>query len=215
MRALPLLLFNLLALLVSAGADTVIRQEVESAGGKGEMTVLIKGGKVRSNLAEPVSLIFDSATGDTVYLQHRPRTWHRVTKEQNRAMGEKLRQELSATPGQLEATGQKATLLGYPAEQFRWTIGAFRLNLWVAKSFPGAAALRKLLDGAQTLPLMPATDVLPGLFLRTEMDVSGQKVAYTILSVTEQPVEAAQFEIPSDYKETPFGVALPPAPEAK
>ena len=212
------------ALLLSAQwlrADTLLTQEVETVGGRGEMTVRFHDGKIRTDLAEPVSTLFDPATGETLCLQHHPKTFTRLTRAQSEELARKLQQ---ATPpgqtGRLESTGQKQEIAGHPTELFLWTVGGLRFRFWVARDFSNADALNALLDQLQSsgpaqgaAALLPTRAALPGVRLRTEMDAEGQHITYTILSVAEAPADDALFQVPPGYKEVPFAISpLPKAP---
>src|SRR5580698_11472438 len=86
--------------------DLVIVQKVEGAGQSGEQTIKIQGDKARTDLVQPVSVITDGATGDSVTLMHAQKSFLKVPAAQAKAMIEqvqKMRQ--SAEPAKLQPAG--------------------------------------------------------------------------------------------------------------
>ncbi len=210
-RAWPLALLPLcsLAFATVARADLTIVQQVDGGGEQGEMTIKIKESKTRSDLAQPVSMITDSATGDTIILQHNRKTFTRVPASQTKALTDKL---VEAQKGhdapKLTDTGKSEVVNGYKTEIFTWTVGSMNLRFWVAKDYPNAAVIQKQLDQLQQGGLsqvsgmmMPKAGQLPGVRLRTELGFPGHKVTTTITSIKEDPVDAALFTPPKEYTE--------------
>jgi hypothetical protein len=217
-RWLAPFLLLLTALALSAQAGYTIVQQVEGPGTTSDVTIRIEGNKMRSEVAEPLSVIVDGETGESIFLQHKNHTFSRVTAEQARRMGERLVEaQTDHDPGTLLPTGEKKMIGSYTGELYIWTIGAMKMRLWISRDFPDGPAVQAQLDRLQQFgvnsvgaKLMPPSASLPGLRLRTEMELPGQKLVYTILSVKEEPIEAAYFTIPPGYHETPF--ALPAKP---
>lgn len=221
MSALRVLLLLSLLGAGRAWADLIVIQDVEAAGARNEITIQIKGQKVRTDLADPVTILFDAASGETIYLQRNRKTFSRVTAEQGKALAEKMRQSAPpGTAGKLEATAQKKEISGCQTELYLWTIAGLKMRFWVAKSFPGGDIAQSLLDqmqssglGQATAGLMPPRGQLPGLRVRTELETAGQKLSYTITSIKQLAIPASAFEIPKGYKETPFDVTGEDKPE--
>lgn len=193
-----------------AHADLVIVQKVDGGGQQGDMTVKISGTKTRFDLAQPASIISDLATGESIVLQHNVKLFTKLSPEQTKDLAEKMAkaQNAAGDPPKLEATGQKEKIEGYEAELFNWSVGTLKLKFWVVKDYPNGqliqdemAKLQQSGLSAIAASLMPKPAELPGVRIRTEMDVNGKKISYTITSVKEEPVDPALFEIPKDYKE--------------
>jgi hypothetical protein len=206
------------ALSAAARADLVIKQQVEGAQ-TGEMTIRIKDGKTRADLATPVSMITDAASGDTIVLQHAKKTFVRMPASETQRLAEQLLKAQAGAVPKLQATGQKQQVAGHDCELFTWSLGTMRMRFWVARDFPNAEAIQAQLDAMQNAglaavaaKLMPKAGHLPGVRLRTELDVQGQKVSYTITSIEETPVDAALFEIPAGYSEAPISLSPTPSP---
>lgn len=184
------------------------------------MTIKIKDGKSRADLAQPVSMITDAASGETLVLQNNRKTFSRIPAAQTKTLIEQfLKAQSGGEPPKLEATGKKETVSGHETEIYLWKVGAIKMRFWIARDFPHAAAIQAQLDSLQhsglsavAASIMPKAADLPGVRLRTEFELPGHKVTYTISSIKEEPVEAAVFEVPKDFTEVP--VPLPGAPES-
>ncbi|HEY2343577.1 MAG TPA: hypothetical protein VGH90_11125, partial [Chthoniobacteraceae bacterium] len=99
---------------LAARADLVIVQKVEGGGQQGEMTIKIKDGKARADLAQPVSMITNEATGETIILQNSRKTFTRQTVEQTKTLAEQLvAAQKGSDPPKLQDTGQKETIDGH------------------------------------------------------------------------------------------------------
>jgi len=86
------------------------------------------------------------------------------------------------------------------------------VRFWVAKDFPHADSIQQQLNllqnsglGAVASSMMPSATDLPGVRLRTEFELGDKKIASTITSIKEEPVDPSVFNVPAEYKE----VALP------
>jgi len=209
-----LLLFALVcALLGVAHADLVVVQKVEGGGLEGEMTIKFQGKKVRADLVLPISIIVDAETGESLMLQHRTKTFNRVGEADTRALADQLLKAQGASePPKLTPTGEKKDIAGHPTEGFLWRVGQMKIRFWVAKDFPHGDAVQAQLNllqnsglGAIASSMMPSATDLPGVRLRTEFELGDKKIASTITSIKEEPVDPAVFKVPADYKE----VAVP------
>ncbi len=209
----------LFALAVAGRGDLTVKQQVEGVGQTGEMTIRIKGRQARADLVQPMSTIIDGATGETILLLHPKKNFTRVPAEQTRTLTEQIvKSQAGAPAAKLVATGQRQKLSGHDTELFLWNVGALKLKFWVAKDFPNGPAIQQQLDELQNSGLaavaasmMPKASDLPGVRLRTEFEMGGQKASYTITSIAETPVDAAVFDVPKDYKETPLKMTPEPA----
>ena len=108
---------------------------------------------------------------------------------------------------------------GHETEIYLWNVGTIKMRFWIARDFPNATAIQAQLDSLQNSGLsaiaasmMPKAADLPGVRLRTEFNLPGHKVTYTISSIKEQAVEAGTFDVPKDFTEVL--VPLPGAPES-
>ncbi len=206
---LPAAALVLIGSLAAARADLVIVQKVEGGGLEGEMTIKFHEKKVRADLALPVSLLLDGETGDSVLLQHRAKTFNRVTAAETKALMDKMvAAQAGSEPPKLAPINEKKDIAGHHTDGFLWTVGQMKIRFFVAKDFPNADAIQQQLSllqksglGSAAAGLMPTAEQLPGVRLRTEFEVGGTKVVSTILSIKEETLDAGLFEIPPGYKE--------------
>ncbi len=182
------------------------------------MTVKIKGSKSRADLPQPVSVITDSTTGDTILLRHSRKTFTRIPASETKKLTEQLVKAQSDSPApKLQPVGKKESVSGHESEIFTWVVGAMKMKFWIAKDFANLDAIKQQLDALQhgglsdvVASMMPRASELPGVRMKTEVEMTGHKVSYTISSIKEEPVDPAIFEIPKDYTEAPM--PLPGAP---
>lgn len=203
------LLAALLIASTTARADLVIVQKVEGGGPTGEQTIRIKGDRARTDLAPEISMIADAATGESVTLMHASRTFLKVSAAQKHLMLEKLQKVRPVgEPAVLTATGKKEKIGRHECELFTTSFGGMAVSYWIAKDFPNyravLAQLAKLAAGsisATGREMMPDLKDFPGIPIRTELEMGGQKVTTVLLSVQEENVDPASFAIPKNYQE--------------
>jgi hypothetical protein len=193
----------------AARADLVLVQQVEGGGQSGEQTIRIKADKSRADLATTLSLITDGATGDAYTLKHVDRTFMKIPAAQSQAMLEELRKKRGDAPApELKSTGKKEKVGEYECEIFKCDLGGLAVTYWIAKDYPNFAAIQKQLSvvhsGSLALAsqgLMPDPATIPGMTMKTMIELGDKKVTTTTKSVSEAPVAASLFEIPKGYKE--------------
>jgi hypothetical protein len=182
---------------------------VEGAGQTGEQTIKIKGEKARTDLAQPVSVLTDGATGDSITLMHAQRSYMKVPAAQAKAMIEQVQKmRPNAEPPKLVTTGKHEKLGEYDCEIFTSNLGFLTITYWIAHGYPNyqgiLAQMTKVQSGgisAMAKGVMPDLKDFPGLPIKTEMDLGGKKISTTIASVKEEAVDPAIFNIPNGYKE--------------
>lgn len=192
-------------------ADLVVVQKVEGGGQSGEQTIRIKDDRARCDVAGAFSLLVDRQTGETTTLSHAQKGYLTISPERAAAMLEQMRKARgSEAPPALVASGKKEKIGDHECELFTADLGAVKATYWLAKDYPNFAALLAQMDVVESNPLSgstgsvaPRTRDLPGMPLKIVMEKDGQKVTVTLLSAKEEPVDAAIFKIPADYKEIP------------
>jgi len=207
-------------------ADLVVVQKVEGIGQTqaAEMTLKVKGDKIRVDVAPEISTLTDAATGETTTLLHAQKAYMQISAEAaGQLMGTlKGKEDAALTPSAPQATGKHETLSGVDTEIYTASLGQMKVTYWIAKDFPEGDKLRALFKQLQNSPLsklaqgglgsQPAE--LPGVAVRTKMEPpNGQKLTVTLISVKEQPLDNAEFEIPRNYQALPtpaFGVPKQP-----
>ena len=221
------LLIPLLATLTAARADLVIEQKMESALQNGNMTMKIKGEKIRTDMeagpAGAISSIVDITSGDSLTLMHAQKMAMKTSGAQTKQMVEAIKKQLgAAADGKSPAskptdTGKSEKVGNYNAEIYTWTNPTGTYTFWVAKDFPNYAKIKDQLDKLNKAAaagmgqgMAPDYGALPGMAVKTMIEMSGQKVTTTIVSVKEEPVDAALFDAPKDYQQM-AQPGLPPA----
>ena len=224
---LPLALFLTVA---AARADLVIEQKIESALQSGPMTMKVKGEKARVDITGgpmgAISSIVDLTSGDATTLMHGSKMVMKVSGAQTKQMMEMMKKQFggdtsgNAAPAAPKATGKKEKVGDYNAEVYTWTGNGGTHTMWITKDIPNYEKLKVQLDKLNKSPIAgiaggmaPDMSSLPGVVVKSEMEMAGQKFAMSLVSVKEEPVDAALFEVPKDYKEM-AQPALPGAPGA-
>lgn len=213
-RFLPSL--ALLAASVLAPADVVVVQKIDGGGQSGEQTIRVKGSKARCDIGSSVSVLFDRETGETTTLSHTQRGFLTLSSEANRAMLEKMQKARGSTePPPLVATGKTEKIGDYQCEIFTAELGTVKATYWLAKDYPQFPNFLAHLDVLESAPLAatkggvaPRTKDLPGMPMKIQMEMNGQKVTVSLMSAKEENVDPAIFKIPANYKDLP----APPAP---
>lgn len=203
-------------------ADLVVTQKVEESGAKrppAEIVLKIKGAKIRADISPDVSLIMDTATGETVTLCHDRKTALVLSGSAAQRIQEQLRRlqaearaggDEPAPPPRLAATGKRETVSGRETELYTAENGPVKITWWIAKKgddwekyLPQLAPLQRspmvrLAGGLGFLP--PGLD-LPGPAVKTEWQApDGRRIATTLLAIREEPVENLDFAVPRDYR---------------
>lgn len=216
-RTLAFLTF--ISTVAAARADFVIQQKMESAAQNGNMTVKIKGDKIRVDMAAGpmgnMSTIMDLDAGDSTTLLHQQKMAMTISAVQMQQMMQQVKSRMNnggtnAAPPKFQDTGNAETVGGYDAEIYTWT--NYNNNsggmIWVAKNFPNYAEIKTQLDkltkspmGQMSKGMTPDMNSLPGMVVKTKAEVQGQKITVTLISAQEEPVDASDFEIPRDYQQ--------------
>src|SRR3982751_4573736 len=105
---------------LSARADFTIVQKVEGKGQAHEMTLKIKGDKIRLEATPQMTMIVDGRTGDTMTLMNAQKKIVRISGDKAKAIAEmaaKYAGTNTAKP-KLVATGKKMTINGYEADEY-------------------------------------------------------------------------------------------------
>jgi hypothetical protein len=206
---------------LTAKADYIIKERFEHSGQVQQITLKIKGSKIRLDDGDSASAVVDSDTGMTTLLIHPNKAFIKISpdqvKEQTKALKEMLGQKLD-NPGdvQLKSTGTQEKINGFDAEEYTTTFNGVQMSISIAKQYPNYQKIVEALYQAQNGPAMDAfrsmaipPDKYPGLPVRTTQTIMGQKIVMTIDSVQEMDLPDADFAIPGDYKE------LSPPPTGK
>lgn len=229
-----LIVLCLLLASIHARADMVIVQKMEGMGQSNEMTIKIKGDKIRTDASPQISTILDTTSGDIITLMHTQKSYMKISAEKTKALMEQMKaMQAQANPGASPSaapkfvdTGKKEKVNGYDAEIYTSETPTMKFTFWVTRDFPNFAAVQEQMKKLQTAMqnrlggaatgAVPNTTELPGLPVKTEMETGGQKMTTTLVSAKEDPVSDTDLAIPADYKEMQMpSFSMPPGAPPK
>lgn len=199
-------------------ADIIITQKMESAMMNGEMTMKIKGEKGRVDMptgpAGAMSMIIDGTTGDVSTVMHGQKMVMKMGGAQLKSAVEQAKKAAGDAPVEKpKATGTKEKVGEWDTEIFETKMGGQSAKIWVAKDFPNAAKMKaemmKMSKAMGQGAMDTATMDLPGMPVKTEVNTAVGKMTMTMTKAVEQAVDAAEFDVPKDYKE----VTMPALPK--
>jgi hypothetical protein len=223
MKPLLFLACAVLALAVGARADYIITQTVENTGQTQNITLKLNDGRCRVDATEQSSAIMDSNTGETVVLIHPQKAFIKISKEQMVAQAKAMKEMLgnqadNPAAVELKPTGKQETINGYPTEEYTYDLNGIHNTVAIDKDFKNYQQLVTALYNVQNGPGMEAfrplalpPDKFPGMPIRTTVEVMGQKVVTTLVSVQETTLSDADFAIPDGYKELQMNAAPSPS----
>lgn len=193
----------------SAHADWVIVQNSNTEGQTKEITLKIKGDLARVDMGGAMSALL-GADGITM-LMHQQKMMMRMDKERL-----KKTMEMAAKLGVVRngkaatkptATGRKEKVGEWEAEIYTWEGDGGKGTFWVAKDFPKAAEINAVSDkmskvmGSPMSSMAPRAVDFPGMVVKSEMTMMGRTIVTTLVSATEQEVDAKEFTAPEGYHE--------------
>jgi hypothetical protein len=204
---------TMVCLAFTARGDFLIKERFEQSDQSEEITLKIKGSKVRLDTGEETSALIDSGTGVTTLMIHPNKSLLKIgpeeIKQQTKALKEMLGQKLeNPADVQLKPTGKKEKINGFDTEEYTTTFNGVEMSLFIAKQYPNYQKIVEALYQVQNGPAMEAfrsisipPDKYPGLPIRTTQTIIGQKIVMTLLSAQEMDLPDGDFAIPADYKE--------------
>ena len=209
MKAIAATLAILTAFPIVARADFTVIQKVEGKGQTHEITLKIKGDRIRLEATPQMTMIVDGKTGDTITLMNTQKKIVRISGDKAKAIAELTAKYGGGTAAKpkLVATGKKMTVNGYEADEYFAESKQFKARYWIAPSFPNAEAVLKQLQA-----VVPAAwnDLakgmidyrdLPGLPIRTQMTIGDDEITTTVVAVKTDPLSDAEFLPPKDFQE--------------
>ena len=209
MKAFALSLTLALATSLPALADFTIVQKVEGKGKTSEITLKVRGDKIRLEASPQITMIVDGRTGDTVTLMNTQKRIVRISGDKAKAIAEMAAKYGGATTEKpkLVATGKKMTINGYEADEYVADTKMFKAHYWIAPSFPNSAEIMKQL---QTIIPAAWNDLakgminyrdLPGFPVRTQITVGDDNIISTVVAVKTDALGEADFLPPKDFQE--------------
>lgn len=197
-------------------ADLTIVQKVEGMAAA-EVTIKIKGDKVRIEASPQVVMIYDGNTGAMTTLMNDEKKAVRISAGKMQAAAEMVKkfsaQTETVSRPKFVATGRKESVNGYETEQYSCDAPDFKATYWIALNYPNGAEILKQLQSIKSdawkaaNTALPDYHDLPGIPLRTRMvlksgENSGQsEINTTINSIKTDALSDSEFSIPGDFKE--------------
>jgi hypothetical protein len=214
MKAVALSLTLVVAFSLTALADFTIIQKVEGKETAGkrksnEITLKVKGDKIRMEATPQITMIVDGKTGDTITLMNTQKRIVRISGDKAKAIAEMAAKYGGTTneKPKLVATGKKMTINGYEADEYVADTKMFKARYWIAPSFPNSVEIMKQL---QTVIPAAWNDLargminyrdLPGFPIRTQVTVGDDDIISTVVAVKTDALSDADFLPPKDFQE--------------
>lgn len=180
-------------------------------------TMKVKGGQTRMDINPQMSVLMDTTTGELKTLMHEQKMYMSMNAEAIKGMIQSAG-GLPTTKPEIKALGNKETINGFETEEYTLTQGTTVTRLWVAKDFPLYETFKKAMESLQKGPIgqmSPQAQMdfsqLPGMPIKTVVNVGGNETTSVVKSVEEKELSAEDFSVPADYKT----IALPGAPAAE
>ena len=194
---------------LSAQADFTIVQKVESKGSSSEITLKLKGDRIRMEATPQMTMIVDARTGDTLTLMNAQKKFIRISGETTKAIAEMAAKYGSTTveKPKFTATGKTKTINGFEAEEYIAETSTFKASYWIAPKFPDAATILKQLQAVTPTAwsdlakgMLDYRD-LPGFPLKTHVRTAEEEITCTVTAVKSDPLSDAEFVVPKDFQE--------------
>ncbi len=205
-----------------AFADLTVTQQIKQEGAMAaaspmpemSITMKIKGDKMRMDGLPQMSSIVDLKTGDITTLIHAQKAIMTIPGATMKSM---QTAKAAGTP-QAEvpkATGKKETINGFACEEYETTAGEAKMKVWITKDIPAAEKIMnqvsEISGDSNPLGSVMKKNNITGFPMRTIIELPGSgTTTVNVLSLNEDPIPAADFELPKDYKTMP----LPTMPDA-
>jgi len=214
----PLLCFGVfLCTAATIPADLVIVEKVDGSGGSHEMTLKVKGNKIRTDVAPQMSMITDTTTGDVLNVMHAQKMFMRIKGSQAQQLMQEMQGQTKQQPitdgtaaPKLQDTGKQEKVGNFDTQIYTLENGTMKATYWIGKNVPGGDELRTVLKAFQKTPMASIGAAMmqqldfPGIPIKTEIELgSGQKMTVTLTSVKQQQVSGSDMNVPAGYKELP------------
>jgi hypothetical protein len=218
MKLLPTLAALVVAAL-TAHADVVIEQKMESAMLNGNMTMKIKGDQARIDMPSPagqVTVIMNTKTGDMTTLMHAQKIAMQMNLNAVKQQTEAAQKAAGIDPSKFEkpkATGATEKVGEWTADVYEFNAGTTAVKMWAAKDFPNAQILKdelKKVSAANAGSFDPAKMDVPGMIVKSQMTTPAGPITSTLVKATQEPVADSEFTTPAGYT----AMKMPTAPGA-
>jgi hypothetical protein len=212
MKTAGLCLVVTATLLVTARGDLTIVQKVEGSGSVSQITIKLKGERVRVEINPQLTTIIENKSGDMLTLMNKERKFLRISADKSKAIAEMAskysgKTEAATETAKLIATGKKEMINGYEAEEYVREAPSFKATYWISSKYPDAAAIVKQLQAIIPAAWNDAAKGMldyrdfPGLPLRSKVKLNGKEITSTITSIKQDLLSDEEFSVPKDFQE--------------
>ena len=193
-----------------ARADIVIVEDVQTDAGNQEITVKIKGDKIRTDVGKEITAIIDLNSGDVLTIMHAQKMFIKMAGKMKAVLEQVKKAQATAaasgTAPKITDTGKQEKVGDYNAEIYTVESDYGKTTMWVTKDFPNYAAIKeemKKLDSLQAISGKTETDTskVDGVPVKIEAVVGGKTITTKMVSIKQDQVNDAEFQTPADYKE--------------
>ena len=215
-----------------ARADLILEQQSGDNTVTNHVIVKVQGDKMRMDQSNTrggeFSVVLDMATHDSITLMPKLKMFLKRSGAEVRAQIEASKKneatnDVNLLPAPCVDTGKTDKVAGSDTEIYTWS-GAYGISktLWVATNFPNYESIRKEIAKIDQFNItgphrnvQPEMSRLPGMVLKTESIGGGKTNTIYTVSVKQEPVDPALFELPPDYTPwksptaTPGGAVAP------
>lgn len=212
----------------AARADFEIVQKIDGAPGvpgatgPTEITIKMKGDRVRMDMSQGMSVILNTTTSEMTSIMHAQKMAMKVSGDQMKQLANQAAQQMGGqTPAgpKLVPTGKKESINGHAAEEYKLTTAPADspTTIWIAKDFPNSRKLLEALEKLQSSSLGANNQAFnlkaaeyPGMPVRSVSIVEGKPITMTLVSATEKDVPESDLTVPDGYQV----MAMPQMPAA-
>jgi len=214
------------ALLLTAGiarADIVIVEEVDGMAQEDEMTIMVSGDNVRTDVSPQISMLTNATTGDVTTLMHPQKCYMVIPAAMSKALlaggagspppvtSGSATAMASATPEHSLApiaTGKTQKINGCDASEYIFSNGNMKATYWMSSNFPNGKLVTEALEkfekgglAAMTRSLAPDFAAFHGVPVKCVVEINGQKITTLLISATEEAVDPAEYKVPPGYSQ--------------
>lgn len=165
---------------------------------KGEMTMTIKGDRAKIDIGADSTTIINQSTKDTISMMHAQKMIMKISGAQIKAQ---IDQAEKGAESALKPTGEKEKIGEYDCEIYLFSASGTTTKMWIAKNYPNFAAIKDEMKKVMTQGDDSIKVDLPGMIVKSVVDVGGQKVTTTLVSVKSENVDESVFATPAGYQE--------------
>ena len=199
----------LLLIVPSLHADWEVIQKMQVQGRDQQMTIKIKGDLIRNDMGTEMTVLADTKNGWSEAYMHANKMKVRMSAEMMQSAGALAKQFAGGDqpPVKPKATGEKVKVGEWQTEVYTWESKMGGGKFYVAAGFPKFDELSSAMDKlakASNNPmagLFPSNTDFPGMVVKSELTIMGQKTVSELVSATEKTLNEADFKNLEGYQE--------------